>query len=875
MTPEMWARVRALVEAAMSLPPGERTAYLSAQAPVKEIRDEAEQLLGFEHEAGEIFSTEPRQPNLTTAKTEPSLAGRLLGDYRLIEEIGSGGMGAVYLAERADGAYQQRVALKILQEGIFTPRLVERFEEERQIMARLSHPGIARLLDGGVTPEGRPFLVLEYVEGRPIDQFCEEEKLDTAATLRLFLKVADAVQSAHQQLVLHLDLKPANILVTAAGEPRLLDFGISRVLAEGQAGANQAAATLRLLTPRYASPEQAEGLPLGVASDVFSLATLLYRLLTGRLPYSIEGVSAVSAAKIICEAAPLLPSKAALPEVSTALRGDLDMILMKALRKEPERRYGTVFAFAEDVKRHLVSKPVHAHPDSLRYRLTKFAQRNRAALAVAAMVLIVIALSVAAVVRAAVLARRASAVAERRLQDERELAHSYIFDLDPMLEEVPGTVPVRVFILKHALKYLNAMSQEKMGDDELAQDVASGYLRVGQVQADVATPSMNDRVGAWESMNRAHAIQQGLFDKHPGDLARRGFLLRTTFLMSFLATDDGDIARADQLGQESWELGQPIVAAGPKSPRYSTMISVAWDLANNRGGNGGEWNFADPLAALPWLDKMHRLILSYKDSLQGKAPNGTAPADYLEREAIARAGVFFQLGRKEDARDQFKQALQLSQGDTSRTLVESQVQLVIRYSFADFLLNTHDVKAAEAMAPPLPPPLPLSDSNRSEISQRADMLGQRARINLRTGRLSAGKHMMDEALNTFEKLYRGDPNDATSMGELAYTSFDLAEEQTLDPVTRKRLYLRVIQVTSPFEKKHPEVLSATMLIAKANLGLAQLMKASGGPEWRSTYAQPAADGFSRILAAHPSQPEASRLQAQAQALLASAPPGRN
>ena len=164
MTPETWAKVRALVEAAMLLPPGERAAYLSAEAPAKEIRDEAEQLLAFEHEAGEIFSTEPHRPSLTTAKTEPSLAGRLLGDYRLIEEIGSGGMGAVYLAERADGAYQQRVALKILQEGIFTPRLVERFEEERQIMARLSHPGIARLLDGGITPEGRPFLVLEYVE---------------------------------------------------------------------------------------------------------------------------------------------------------------------------------------------------------------------------------------------------------------------------------------------------------------------------------------------------------------------------------------------------------------------------------------------------------------------------------------------------------------------------------------------------------------------------------------------------------------------------------------------------------------------------------------------------------------------------------------
>ncbi|MGD0735184.1 MAG: serine/threonine-protein kinase [Terracidiphilus sp.] len=873
MTPEIWARVRALVEAAMCLPPSERAAFLNAEAPAKEVREEAEQLLAFENEAGEIFSTVPRQPSLTTAKTEPSLAGRLLGDYRLIEEIGSGGMGAVYLAERADGAYQQRVALKILQEGIFTPRLVERFEEERQIMARLSHPGIARLLDGGMTPEGRPFLVLEYVEGRPIDQYCEEEKLDTPATLRLFLKVADAVQSAHQQLVLHLDLKPANILVTMAGEPRLLDFGISRVLAEGQAGANQAAATLRLLTPRYASPEQAEGLPLGVASDVFSLATLLYRLLTGRLPYSIESVSPVNAAKIICEAAPLLPSKAARPEVAPVLRGDLDMILLKALRKEPERRYGTVFAFAEDVKRHLASKPVHAHPDSLHYRWTKFAQRNRAGLAVAAMVLIVIAGSVAAVVRAAVVARRASEVAERRLQDERELAHSYIFDLDPKLQEIPGTAPVRVFILKHALKYLNAMSQEKMGDDELAQDVAGGFVRVGQVQADVAVPSMNDRAGAWESMNRAHAIQQGLFDKHPEDLARRGVLLRTTFLMSFLAMDDGDIARADQLAQQAWELGQPIVAAGPKTPRYSTMISVAWDLANNRGGNGGEWNFADPTTALPWLDKMHSLILIYKDSIQGQAPTGTAPTDYLEREAIARAGVLWQLGRKEDARGQFQQARQLSRGDTSRSLVETEVQLVIRYNYADFLLNAHEVKAAEAMAPPLPPPLPLSDSNRSEISQRADMLGQRARINLETGRVSAGKHMMDEALNSFETLYRGDPNDATSMGELAYTSFDLAEEPVLDPVTRKRLYLRVIQVTNPFEAKHPEVLSATMLIAKANLGLAQLTKSSTGPEWRSTYAQPAADGFSRILAAHPSQPEASRLLAQTQALLRSGSPG--
>jgi len=875
MTPEMWARVRELVEAAMSLPPGERAAYLNAQASGTEIRQEAEQLLEFEHEAGEIFSTEPRLSQLTQAIAEHDLAGRLLGDYQLIEEIGSGGMGAVYMAERADGAYQQRVAIKILQEGIFTPRLVERFEEERQIMARLSHPGIARLLDGGVTPEGRPFLVLEYVEGRPIDRYCEEENLDTVSILRLFLKVADAVQSAHQQLVLHLDLKPANILVTNAGEPRLLDFGISRVLAEGQARANQAVATLHMLTPRYASPEQAEGLPLGVASDVFSLATLLYRLLTRRLPYLMEGVSVVNAAKMICEAAPLLPSKASKPEVSAALRGDLDMILLKALRKEPERRYGTVFGFAEDIERHLASKPVHAHPDSVGYRLAKFTQRNRGSLAVAALVLIIVAASVAAVVRAAVVARRASAVAESRLQDERELAHSYIFDLDPMLEEIPGTVPVRSFILKHALKYLNAMSQEKMGDDDLAQDVASGYMRVGQVQADVAVPSMNDRAGAWESMNRAYAIQQGIFNKHPGDLVRRGNLLRTTFLMSFLAMDDGNIARADQLAQQAWELGQPIVAAGPTAPRYPTMISVAWDLANNRGGNSGSWCFADPLAALPWLDKMHVLIVAYKDSLQGKPTSGTEPADFLEREAITRAGVFRQMGRKEDARAQFQEAFRLSKGDTTRNLVETEVQMVIRYNYADFLLGEHELKAAEAMAPALPPALPLSDSNRSEISQRADMLGQRARIDLENGKVIAGKQMMEEALKTFDALYRADPNDATSMGELVFTSFDLAEEAAVDPATRTRLYLRVIEVTNPFEKLHPEVLSATMLIEKANLGLAQLPSVPGSTRDRTAYAQAAADGFSRVAAAHSPQPEASLLLAKAQSLLSGRSRGRN
>jgi non-specific serine/threonine protein kinase/serine/threonine-protein kinase len=738
----------------------------------------------------------------------------------------------------------------VLQGNASNPRLVERFEEERRILARLSHPGIARLLDGGLTPDGRPYLVLEYVDGRPIDAYCDEEKLDIAARLRLFLKVADAVQSAHQQLVLHLDLKPANILVTPEGEPRLLDFGIARILSEGSLGTSQAEATLRLMTPHYASPEQAEGLPLGVASDVFSLGTLLYRLLTGRLPYRVESASPLEAARIIREEAPVLPSKAVDGSVAAVLRGDIDNILLQALRKEPERRYGTVAAFAADIQRHLGFKPVHASPDTLGYRARKFGRRHRAWLAVAGVVLLIVAACVAAVTRAAVIARRADALAERRLADERQLAHSYIFDLDPMLGEIPGTVGVRAFILKNALKYLDAMSQEQIGDDDLAREVGNGYLTVAGVQADVAEPSMNDRAGAWVSMNRGYEIQQRLFEKSPNDLTRRGNLVKTTRLMGLLAQDDGDVAHADRLAMQGWELGQPIIAAGPGNASFKTMAFIALDLADDRGGDGGFWNFADPVAALEWLDRMHEMAIALRTS------DRPAAAKLLDREAVARAGVLQQLGRDEESGALYKESLRLSREEAAHSLSETEHQLVCQYLYADYLLAVHDVRGAALTAPPVPPPIVARDNNRGERSQRADIVGQHARIDLASGRTAIGRREMMESLGVFEDLYRSDPHDVTNLAELAYSAFDLGEESNLDSANRQRLYNRAIELTAPYERAHPEALSATMLIAKANLGLATL---EGQPARRRAYFEAAKSGLKKILAAHPNQPEAERL----------------
>jgi tetratricopeptide (TPR) repeat protein len=335
-------------------------------------------------------------------------------------------------------------------------------------------------------------------------------------------------------------------------------------------------------------------------------------------------------------------------------------------------------------------------------------------------------------------------------------------------------------------------------------------------------------------------------------------MVRTVRLMGFLAQDDGNLSRADTLGLQAWDLGQPIVAAGPGTAGFQTVISVAWDLANNRGGNGGLWNFADPVAALSWLDRMHQLAIVFAPS------NRALAAKQLDREALTRAVVLEQLGRIEESRALYKESLRLSREEAVHTVVETEHQLVCRYLYADFLLSIHEVRAAAAMAPPTPPPMAQKDNNRSELSQRADMLGQHARIDLESGHGASGKREMRESLDAFESLYRGDPNDPTSLGELAFTCFDLAQEAGIDPVLRRRLYKRAIELTAPFELAHPEVLSATMLLAKANLGLARLEKQSAP---RLGYSQAAANGFLKILAAHPVQPEADRLLTQAKSLL--------
>jgi eukaryotic-like serine/threonine-protein kinase len=393
---ERWPEVEALLDAALDLPAPARAAFLDdASVGDAAVRAQVRRLLDLSGDAERFFAAPAAELGaaLLAVHAAGEHAGPPLGHvgpYRVLGEIGRGGMGAVYLAERADEQYRMRVALKLVPLGLDTEHAQRRFIEERQILASLQHPGIARLLDGGVAADGRPYFAMEHVDGRPIDEYCTAHELSVEARLQLFCAVCDAVQYAHSRLVIHRDLKPSNILVTRDGDPKLLDFGIAKLLEPGvTARAEQLTRTgMRLITPEYASPEQLRGDVVSTASDVYSLGVLLYLLLSGRPPYTAPDRRPHELARAILEVEPLRPSAVAPASLRRRLRGDLDVIVLHALQKEPDRRYASAQALAADLKRHLRRLPVHARPDTVRYRAGRFVRRHRAGVAATAVLLL-------------------------------------------------------------------------------------------------------------------------------------------------------------------------------------------------------------------------------------------------------------------------------------------------------------------------------------------------------------------------------------------------------------------------------------------------------------------------------------------------------
>jgi serine/threonine-protein kinase len=431
-----WLELSRLLDQALDLPDAEREQWLDTLDSADDaLKEKLRRLLS--HPSAVTTDDFLRQLPPVECGTNAQRAGAknaIVGPYRLVREIADGGMGSVWLAERNDGLVNRPVALKLPHRTWRHAQLAERMAREREILAALNHPNIATLYDAGIADDGQPYLALEYVDGEPIDAYCRSRPVSLRARLALFLQVTRAVAHAHAKLIVHRDLKPSNVLVTPAGEVRLLDFGIAKLL-EGStpASLNLTEMSGRALTPSYAAPEQIRGEPLTVAADIYSLGVVLYELLAGTRPYQLERDSRGALETAILEAEPRKPSEVAAPAERKALRGDLDTIVLKALKKEPHERYATVHALADDIERYLKRRPVLAQPDSWRYRMSKLVARNKVAVSATVTVLVAIVAGGALALWEA----RTARIEKQRAEDVRQFLTSVLQNANPYTALLP------------------------------------------------------------------------------------------------------------------------------------------------------------------------------------------------------------------------------------------------------------------------------------------------------------------------------------------------------------------------------------------------------------------------------------------------------
>jgi serine/threonine protein kinase len=634
-----WARIRAALDELLLLPEGERLIRLhEVEQRDPELGRELATLLAHDQAAeqakGFLAPAASNEPSRSMPPRRPGSAfkglaglgllnldagtqdtGRRIGPYEVVRELGRGGMGIVYLARRADGAFERRVALKIIQREFTDDRLLERFRRERQVLANLEHPGIARLIEGGTTEAETPYLVMEYVEGVPIDAYCDAERLSVRARTVLFLAVCDAVQHAHEHLIVHRDLKPRNILVTTSGEPKLLDFGIAKVLDPEKTSAAPEVTTgvMQFMTPAYASPEQVAGRPITTATDVYSLGVVLYQLLTGVLPYKVDTTHALEIERIVTGTEAQRPSSSLQPideeveararaRTSTArglireLSGDLDRVVLKALRKEPRQRYASVEKLADDLRRYLAGLPVSARADTFLYRSSKFVRRHRGAVAAAGIVLLALVSGLAisriqyrkaeraeqverdlrrlaeerlkegerlarelGVEREAAQTRLVElerlngaltterALAERHFKDVHAFATKLIFDLHGALYPLEGTTQALKLVVDLGIQYLDKLAAEVGDDRGLKRELAHAYMRLSGVQGAAGPANLGHLEAALSSAEKALGLAESLFREAPEERGNRYTLALTLVGRANLLQSAGqvDVALAE------------------------------------------------------------------------------------------------------------------------------------------------------------------------------------------------------------------------------------------------------------------------------------------------------------------------------------------
>jgi eukaryotic-like serine/threonine-protein kinase len=661
MTAARWGEVKTVLASVLEAPLADRPSMLEKLCGSDAaLRAEVEALLAMETRATDILNT-AASPGAALVREDP--APEQIGPYRVLREIGRGGMGVVYLGERADGEFRKQVAIKLITSGLRDPDLDRRFRRERQILATLEHAGIARMLDGGATSEGQPYFVMEYVEGVPLPAWCTQHEAGVPEKLRLFLAVCDAVEYAHQRLIVHRDLKPGNILVAADGTPKLLDFGLARASDESVDDAVTRTAA-PLMTPAYASPEQIRGEPYHVASDVYSLGVILYELLSGRRPYDVKSGSFLEMAQAICERDPL-------PLVKNGdgrgLRGDLENIVAKALAKDVSQRYRSVAELAQDIRRHLDGRPVRARAATVRYRLAKWLRRHRVAAPVgAAAVLLIVGFAGAALWEAR--------SAERRFQQVRHLAASVMFELHDAISPLPGSTQARELLVKRALEYLESMRREAGNRPDLQREVALGYARIAEVQGDRGESNLGHFGEAIVNWEKAEGMLAALVRRSPADIGLQQEYQKTANALARAYMGEGDFSKAEAMAEKNAAIAESDVRAHPTEPR--AVLNVIATLSTLADMRTDRQQYAEAIPVREHIRELSRRLSQLR------------PGDLetLRTLAISRKklGALYGVSKRyEEARKEYEQAAAIDEQRLANHPNDNRAKLDVSYDYSD------------------------------------------------------------------------------------------------------------------------------------------------------------------------------------------------
>ena len=856
MQDRRWEQIETLFQRALELPVANREGFLNDACGADEaLRAEVESLLSFYDPADSFIEAPVSEVAAELVDGIPAVKpGQRIGHFRIVRRLAHGGMGTVYLAVRDDDQYQKQVAIKLVKSGEDSEFILKRFLNERQILANLEHPNIARLLDGGTTPQGLPYFVMEYVEGEPIDSYCDEHGLSTVERLHLFLKVCSAVQYAHQNLVIHLDIKPNNILVEEDGTPKLLDFGIAKLL-QPQSGLNAAEGSMTLhqiMTPEFASPEQVRHNPISTASDVYSLGVLLYRLLTGHRPYRLKSHSSVEIQEAICNQEPEKPSAAidrierlhgadggahatispdlisrrrdgSRDRLRKKLAGDIDHILLKALRKEPQRRYTSAGQFSEDVQRHLEGRPVAARQGAWTYRSYKFIRRHKVGVAAAALIV----LTLSAGIVSTVIERNK---AEKRFNQVRKLANSFMFQVEDEIDK--GPTKAKEMLVKTALQYLDSLAQEADNDISLQRELASAYERVGRIQGNSYYPNLGDTQGALASYRKSLELRQRVAEKDPSNPDIRNELADSYEGMGDVLYTMDDLPGGLQNYQTALSIRQPLSAANPKNVTYLQRLADVYGKIGDIKGLDGYPNLGDTHGALA----NYQLSLAIHEKLLAADPHNRDLQLSLAK-TLTSIGMLLRvtgdvLGAVNTVRRGVKILESLALQEPSNA--EYRTQLLASYDTLRYVL--YDIgEGAEALLydrKTLSILQPMSDNDpqntylRRSLSVTYNSLG---RDLLKMGNATEALQYHLKALAISEELSKANPTSGEHLGDIAFTLQCIGDTEAVSHQFTRALqsYRNALAVSKKMLSANPSNVETRDDVSISYAGTGNMLAATG------------------------------------------------